>query len=255
MSGPVASQSPTGLPRQSDIPDSTAFLARDLSDGTTWVLDGSELDQRHSPFSTFKIPNLLIALQTGVEASLDATREWQPDRRPPVVWWPDSWRREHTLRSAFQNSVVWYFRDIALEVGSAHYQQVLRDWSYGNMVAPEGSDNFWVTGELQISVAEQVRFLSNLWQGRLSVSNAELAALSEAARSDERGTTVLHGKTGGGYGTRGAEGWYVGYLTRPDRAPVVFALHLNGSNWNSIRDVRKPLAERLLTDAGVWPVA
>ncbi len=251
----VSAQVVNSLPRAADVPDSASFLAVDLSNGAQWVLDGSDIDARHTPFSTFKIPNLLIALETGVESSLDAHRDWDSDRRPPALWWPDVWERDHTLRTAFQESVVWYFRDIALAVGTERYRDFLSAWNYGNANVPDGSDDFWVTGALTISVTEQVQFLSNLLRGNLGLSDAARIALVEAAWAEERGNVTLHGKTGGGYSDGWAKGWYVGFLTRTDAAPVVFALHLRGATWASIRDVRRPLAERLLQEAGFWPEA
>ncbi|MEX3014158.1 penicillin-binding transpeptidase domain-containing protein [Gymnodinialimonas hymeniacidonis] len=230
-------------------------MATDLATGQNWVLEDSDIDTRRAPYSTFKIPNLLIALETGVEASLDSTRAWDQSRRPALRWWPDTWQRDHSLRTAFRDSVVWYFRDIALEVGDATYRNLLSDWSYGNANVPDGSDDFWLTGALQISVAEQVGFLSALLRGDLGLSDAARIALVEAARTEQRGDVTLHGKTGGGFGYEGggAEGWYVGFLTRTDAAPLAFALYLNGATWVSIRDARRVLSERLLQEAGFWP--
>ncbi len=257
MALPAAAQTTTTLPRSPDLPESVAFLAVDLSNGRDWILEGSDLDTRRRPYSTFKIPNLLIALETGVEASLDATREWDPSRRPALRWWPEEWQRDHSLRSAFRASAVWYFRDIALEVGDETYRSLLADWSYGNATLPNGSDDFWLSGALQISVREQVTFLTEMLQGSLGISDAARGALMEAARAEQRGDITLHGKTGGGFGYLGggAEGWYVGFVTRADTAPVVFALYLNGPTWISIRDARLALSERFLQEIGVWPVA
>lgn len=68
---------------------SVSFLARDLATGAEYVLEGSDLETRHVPWSTFKIPNLVLALETGVAPSLEAWRTWDAGRRPAADHWPD----------------------------------------------------------------------------------------------------------------------------------------------------------------------
>jgi beta-lactamase class D len=122
------------------------------------VLDGSDLESRHAPWSTFKIPNLIIALESGFTADLDTMHPWDQRARPPRSWWPEAWRQDQSLRTAFQRSAVWYFQDVAQHVGAPAYRDQLTAWDYGNANAPDGSDSFWLAGELEISVAEQVSF-------------------------------------------------------------------------------------------------
>ena len=79
------------------------------------------------PASTFKIPNTLIALETGVAA----------DERHPWGWdgtrhWVENWNRDQTLESAYKVSAVWVYQDIARKVGAERMQQLVRDFRYGN---------------------------------------------------------------------------------------------------------------------------
>lgn len=233
-----------------------SFRARDLETGEEYVLQGSDLDTRHTPFSTFKIPNLVTALETGVAPSLEAWREWSAAERPAASYWPDAWQESQDLGTAFARSSVWYFQDMALEIGGAAYRQHLSEWRYGNAAAPDGSDDFWLTGELLISVNEQVDFLQALVSGDLGVAQTSLDALDRASKEETFGSVTLHGKTGSGpdnpEDTSGPfSGWYAGYLSREEAAPVVFALHVAGPSFSSIRDFRKDFATRLLQDAGL----
>lgn len=232
-----------------------SFLARDLATDTEYVLEGSDVDSRHTPFSTFKIPNLVIALETGAAASLDDWRPWIPQERPAEAYWPQEWRQDQTLGQAFARSAVWYFRDLALEIGSAAYRQRLTDWGYGNATVPEGADDFWLDGSLTVSLREQVEFLERLLDGRLGVRPQIIAALDEASLSVSADDITVHGKTGAGpddpSNTDGAfSGWYVGYLRRADTAPVVFALHAQGPSFRSIAGFRLAFSLRLLSDVG-----
>ncbi|WP_424969387.1 penicillin-binding transpeptidase domain-containing protein [Dinoroseobacter sp. S76] len=235
-----------------------SFLARDLETQGICVLEGSDLETRHGPWSTFKIPNLLIALETGVAGGLDAERAWIPTRRPGARYWPEDWRRDQTLESAFRRSAAWYFQDIAVDVGARQYRSVLETWRYGNAAAPEGSDTFWLDRTLRISVAEQVAFLSDLLSGSLDVAPESLDALTSASL-DTRGTGLdLHGKTGSGPFVPGDfsrpfEGWYVGWVARDGRPPVPFALYARAATYGEIRDFRRQFAIRMLTECGVLP--
>lgn len=241
-----------------DAEREVTFHAVDLASGAAWVVAPERLDLRRPPFSTFKIPNLLIALDTGVAPALDHALDWDPERRPDSAFWPADWAQRQTLASAFRRSAVWYFRDLALAIGGPTYRERLTRFGYGNAAAPDGSDLFWLDGTLSISPREQTAFLAALLRGELPVSDRALAALREVARLDARGGDVLYGKTGAGP-LDGEDfdgpfrGWLVGWVERRERAPVVYALFVDGPDWASIGRFRREAAEQLLHDAGVWP--
>ena len=233
-----------------------SFLARDLGTNTDYVLEGSNLHSRHTPLSTFKIANLVIALETGAAASLEDWRPWMSQERPAESHWPEAWRQGQTLEQAFRRSAVWYFRDLARTIGSDAYRAKLSRWGYGNATVPAGSDDFWLDDTLRISVGEQVDFLARLVGGRLDVRPQNIAALDRASLSGTAGKVAIHGKTGAGPDDRsnadGAfSGWYVGYLRREGGKPVVFALHAKGPSFRAIAEFRRAFVLRLLTDIGL----
>ena len=235
-----------------------SFRALDLATGDRCDLEGSDVNSRHAPWSTFKIPNLLIALETGVAGDLTAARRWDPERRPAASFWPEAWRRDHTLDSAFRASAVWYFRDLALDVGAPAYRDSLTGWRYGNAAVPDGADDFWLGGPLRISVSEQVDFLAALLGGRLDVSDEALSDLSAASAEWCHRDLSLHGKTGAGTlvpgdFSAGFEGWYVGWVARQADAPAVFALYLQTPDFDTLRTARKATAIDLLKACGILP--
>lgn len=242
-----------------------SFVAHDLELGTYYVLEGSDLDERHAPWSTFKIPNFLIALEIGVISDMDTVTAWDPSRRPAQNWWPDSWRQDQSLRTAFQRSAVWFFRDIAQELETQTYRDILADWNYGTNDIAEGSDNFWLNKGLEISANEQIAFLEQLHRQELyldgqRVSAVTLEALYEASLARQINETGLHGKTGGGTVIPGDfsgpfDGWYIGFVQRQDALPVVFALYTQGPDFRSIRTFRQDFATQLLIEAELLPAA
>jgi beta-lactamase class D len=201
---------------------------------------------------------MLIALETGVAMSPEAWRTWDPAKRPATSFWPDSWKQGQTLKSAFQRSAVWYFQDLARDIGSQKYRTYLAAWNYGNASVPEGSDDFWLGQPLTISVREQVGFLEGLLMRRFHVAPKSLAALHAASQSGDFKGMSLHGKTGAGpndpANLDGAfSGWYAGYLMRNQRAPIVFALFVEAPSFGALRDFRRAFSLRLLDSAGLIP--
>lgn len=239
-------------------PRAVSFVAHDLETGRWTMLEGSQPDTRYTPWSTFKIPNSLIALETGVVGSVDVQRTWDPTRRPAEDYWPEDWKKAQSLRSAFAVSAVWYYRDLALEIGTARYRAWLGRWRYGNLAVAEGSDEFWLDRTLAISPREQVVFLEQLAEGDLGLSPATTEAFLEISELHTLDGVSLHGKTGSGPIAPGDfdgafEGWFVGLVLRRDAAPVAFALHATAPSFGELRTFRRAMAERLLGEMGVLP--
>ena len=234
------------------------FYAIELGNDTHSAWAPERADERYRPYSTFKIPNLLIALDTGTAASVDAVRRWDSARRPPAGFWPDGWRGDQTLADAFRRSTVWYFQDLALEIGGARYREMLQAFGYGNAMAPDASDVFWLSGPLEISVREQALFLRRLLSGELPLRAESVASLQEVSLLEVSNGCRLHGKTGSGPAAEDNmngpfEGWLVGWVDCAETAPVVFALFLRGPSYASIARFRREMSRSFLRHIGAWP--
>ena len=234
---------------------SVAFFAQDLGTGACYQLNPLGVDQRHAPWSSFKIPNLIIAMETGVAPSLGFKIAWDPKRRPRQTYWPADWAQDQTLETAFRRSAAWYYQELALRIGGPRYRQWLSRFAYGNALVADGDDAFWLGGSLRISPREQARFLARLLTGELGVSARSRAALEVVSLIDSRPGADLFGKTGSGPLLAGKfegpfEGWLVGYLRRQGRQPIVYAL---GPDYASIKQFRQQISEALLQEMGVWP--
>lgn len=235
----------------------TVIYVEDLETGLVYSLQGRRIDERHPPFSTFKIPNFLIALETGAVADVDEVIPYSAERRPAQAWWPSDWPQDQTLVSAFRRSAAWAFQDIALRVGSRKYEGYLKHFAYGNE-AHEG-DAFWLDGSLQISPKEQVDFLRKLLTKQFEIAPTNLEALRRAAFQKKLYGFRYYGKTGAGPVKDGDwngpfEGWFVGWLERPEAPPVVFALWTRGPSFESIKDYRSQACQDFLEQLGFLPL-
>lgn len=193
--------------------------------------------ERFTPCSTFKIANSLIALQTGVASGPEFSLKWDGVIRPIAPW-----NRDHNMRSAFSNSVVWYYQEIARRIGPERMADYVRRLDYGNGDTSGGITNFWLESTLLISADEQVAFVRRLWTDSLPVSKDTqriTRELMELSRGD--GGRVLCGKTGTA-GDAKADiarlGWFVGCVTKGERR-VFFATRITGGRDASGRLARK----------------
>ena len=164
-----------------------------------------------------------------------------------------SWNGDHTLATAFENSVVWAYQEIARRIGEDRMRDYVGRAGYGNADIGGGIDRFWLTGDLRISPMEQVVFLEQLHERRLPFSGRTMD-LVEGIMVEERGPGyVLRAKTGLANGTPADIGWYVGYVVREDAGgerPYYFALQMDVERSEQIR-ARRSIARAILKDLGL----
>jgi beta-lactamase class D len=209
--------------------------------------------ERFSPFSTFKIPNSLIGLETGVIPDAEFRIKWDAkkypahdqDTLPFNTWWQDQ-----TLRTAIKRSVVWYYRELATAVGKPRMKQYVRRLRYGNGDVSGPINNFWLNDSLKISADEQVEFLKRLYKEELPVSPRSMKIVKEIITLEETPDYRLSGKTGGGpLGENRFLGWFVGYVETKDDT-YFFATQIEGPTYASVRDERIAVTKRILAGLG-----
>jgi len=212
------------------------------------VVNAARAYERFIPASTFKIPNTLIALDTGEAIDDRHPYAWDGQRR-----WLDDWNRDQTLTSAFRVSAVWVYQDIARHVGAARMQRYLQAMRYGNARIGPRLDSFWLDGDLRISAVEQVEFLRRLNEGRLPLAarTLELGKRVMLREQAKDGAWRLYAKTGWANDVKkAAVGWYVGWLERADGTACSFALNLEMRR-DALAPQREAIARAMLRELGL----
>lgn len=233
VSGAFAAAKPVTLAPRLSRPIAAAgqigVLVFELESGEIGVSDAARAEQGFLPASTFKIPNTLIALETGVADSLDApVFHWDGKERgfsgKPVA----AWNRDQALRDAFRNSAVWVYQDVARHIGPERMQQFVDRLQYGNRdIAGAAIDRFWLAGNLRISALEQIRFLDALRAKRLAVSERAQTLVHEVMEIERTAKYVLCGKTG--WADQIELGWFVGWIESV-KGSRLFALNIDMTN-------------------------
>jgi beta-lactamase class D len=198
------------------------------------------------PASTFKVPNSLIALETGVVADPDKdVFKWDG-----VVRSIEAWNRDHTMRSAIAASAVPVYQEIARRIGAERMQKYLDLFEYGNRDIGGGIDQFWLTGNLRIDPVQQVDFLDRLRRGALPVSRRSQDLVRDILPVTKSGDSIIRAKSG----LLGAEigkpslGWMVGWVEKGS-AQTVFALNIDCLEPRHIAD-RMKISQQCLADIG-----
>lgn len=222
------------------------FVLYDLKRDVYQACNISRAEQRFSPASTFKIPNSLIALQTGVVKNERQVFKWDGVQRAN-----EDWNRDHDLRSAFRYSVVPVYQQIARKIGAARMRRYVHLFAYGNEDTASGIDRFWLDGALKISALEQVRFLRRLYRNQLPVSAQASRIVKSIMVVEKDRTYVLRAKTGWAEGNPQI-GWWVGWIERGSDV-YFFALNLDISAPEQHIQEREQIARRILIDEGVLP--
>lgn len=222
------------------------FVGYKTDDYLVIASDNDRSGEAKLPASTFKIPNSVIALETGVVGDPDKdVFQWDGVARSI-----EAWNRDHTLRSAIAASAVPVYQEIARRIGTERMQKYVDLFEYGNRDIGGGIDQFWLTGNLRIDPIQQVDFVDRLRRGALPVSKRSQEMVRDILPVTKSGDSIIRAKTG----LLGAElgkpslGWLVGWAEKGDEQ-TVFALNLDVREPRHIAD-RIKLAQQCLADIG-----
>jgi beta-lactamase class D len=209
---------------------------------------------RRLPASTFKIPNTLIAIETGVASGPGFELKWIPERDPRQEWWPVAWAGDHDLGSALKHSVVWFYKELARRIGAGRMQDFLDRFGYGNRDISGGIDRFWLDGGLRISPDEQVAFLRRFYSGQLGLSTRTTTLVKSMLVLEEDKDYRLSGKTGWVMPDDKSSpqtGWLVGYVERNGKVWFFATCLQMRSSAEAAK--RVPMTRAILREFGLLP--
>jgi beta-lactamase class D len=119
-----------------------SILVFDSGKNEYWSNDFNRARDGFIPASTFKIPNSLIAIETGYLEGESHVFKWDGQKRALP-----NWEQDLTLRQAFQLSCVPCYQQVAREIGPESMRRYLDSFNYGNIVFDSTQiDSFWLRG-------------------------------------------------------------------------------------------------------------
>ena len=222
-----------------------SFMVYDMYSGKYYYYDSARCFTRFTPASTFKIPNSIIGLESGVIADENYIIKWDSTKSRETC------DRDLTLKDAIKFSCVWYYRELARRVGAEKMQAMLNSFDYGNKDISSGVDKFWLEGSLKISQAEQIEFLKKLYNYELPVSKRSIDILKNIIVLDSTESYIMRGKTGWGFEDKKDIGWLVGWIEKSDNT-YFYAINIETDKDNPrFAESRKAITEKIFRDFGV----
>jgi beta-lactamase class D len=222
------------------------FVGYKVDDYLIIASDKDRSGEAKLPASTFKVPNSLIALETGVVEDPDKDIfKWDGVKRDI-----EAWNRDHTMRSAIAASAVPVYQEIARQIGQERMQKYVDLLEYGNRNIGGGIDQFWLTGDMRIDPVQQIDFLDRLRRGVLPISKRSQDLVRDILPVTKVGDATIRAKSGllGAESGKPSLGWMVGWVEKGD-TPTVFALNMDCLEPRHIAD-RMTLSQACLRDIG-----
>ncbi len=198
-----------------------AVLIYDVTNKTYYSNDFSWAKNGIIPASTFKIPNSIIALETGVIKNESDVFKWNGEKR-----WNKKWEKDLTFKEAFQVSCVPCYQEVARKIGVERMKNYLNKLNYKEMVFDSTTiDNFWLDGESKISQIQQIQFLKRFYFSELPISKRTETIVKSIMLMEKTDEYTLSGKTGLSVKNELYNGWFVGYFEAKNKV-YFFATNL-----------------------------
>src|SRR4030095_6351654 len=240
----VSAQSVTDFFTEYDVKGS--FILYDLSKNSYFYYDSARCYEQFIPASTFKIPNSIIGLETGVIADENFVIPWDS-----VVRQVEAWNHDMDLQTAIKVSCVPYYQELARRVGEVRMKEFVNKFDYGNKNITGGIDKFWLTGALRISQAEQISFLQRLYNEELPVSKRSMEITKKVILLEDTLDYKLRAKTGWGDMGSLSIGWFVGWIEKGNNV-YFFATNIKSPDpKESFPAARKEITKKILKELGV----
>ena len=222
-----------------------SFMVYDMYGDKYYYYDSARCFTRFTPASTFKIPNSIIGLETGILTDENFVIPWDGTKSRETC------DKDLSLKDAIKFSCVWYYKELARRIGEDKMQEMLNAFNYGNKDISSGLDKFWLEGSMKISQSEQIEFLKKLYKYELPVSKRSVDILKNIIVLDSTADHIMRGKTGWGFEDNTNIGWLVGWIEKSENV-YFYAINVETDKDNPrFAESRRAITEKIFRDFGV----
>lgn len=183
------------------------IIVSSLAHDQNYIYNAPRANERYLPASTFKILNTLIALEEKAVADENEIIPWDGADKGLMEW-----NRDQSIKTAFPNSCVWFYQELAKRIGHDKYKDYFKKVNYGNQLTGKKLDTFWLNGDLRISAWEQVAFLKKVYKREFGFAPKHYDLLQRVMVVEKQPDYTIYAKTGWAARVTPQVGWYVGYV-------------------------------------------
>lgn len=178
-----------------------------------WIVsDTTGISMESLPASTFKIINLLIALETKTIKDENEIVKWVGSTDTSKYGYRPEIYHDMSVKEAFEVSAGWVFVELAKKIGKDNYKKYLTLCMYGNNNLTQADADFWNFGEFAISPINQVEFIIKLYKESLPFSKRNVEIVKNVMINEQTDNYTLRAKTGWTRDKDINTGWWVGYV-------------------------------------------
>ena len=190
-----------------------AILVYDFQKEIYYSNDFEWANKGKLPASTFKVPNSIIALETGVVEDAQTLFKWDGQKRAIK-----NWEQDLIFRDAFHFSCVPCYQDVARRIGGKRMKEYLKKLNYDGMTVDSNNiDMFWLEGESRITQFQQIDFLQRFYEAKLPISERTFDMMRKMMVMEEKDNYKLSGKTGWSISGGNDNGWFIGFVETGDK--------------------------------------
>ena len=205
------------------------------------------------PASTFKIINLLIALETNTIKDENEIVKWVGSTDTVKYGYRPEIYHDMSVKEAFELSAGWVFVELAKKMGKDTYKKYLTESKYGNNNLTQTEADFWNFGDFAISPKNQVEFLKSLYEEKLPFSKRNIDIVKNVMITEQNEDYITRGKTGWTRENNINTGWWTGYIETKN-GTYIFATRLlqdRKMNRPDFGSCRKEITKKVFKDLGI----
>ena len=222
------------------------FVLYDSKNNYWKIYNMDNASLRISPDSTYKIYDALLGLEENIITSSNSFIKWDNTTYPF-----ESWNKNHSLSSAMEFSVNWYFQTLDKHMEKNKISNYLRQIQYGNQNITGSLTSYWLESSLKISPIEQVELLYKLQTNKLNFSSKNINAVKSSICLSSSNKGILYGKTGTGrVNHQDINGWFVGFI-ESSNTNYFFATNIQ-ANTDSTGSHAAKITLSILSNLGIW---
>lgn len=219
-----------------------------------WIVsDTVGLEAETLPASTFKILNLLIALETHTIQDENQIVQWVGSTDTVKYGYRPEIYHDMSVKEAFELSAGWVFVELAKKIGKDTYRKYLEECQYGNNDFSQTDTDFWNFGNFAISPRNQVEFLKSLYEEKLPFSKRNMVIVKSVMITEQNEAYTIRAKTGWTRENNINTGWWTGYI-ETGHGTYIFATRLlqdRKMNRSDFGPCRKEITKSVLKDLGI----
>lgn len=191
-----------------------------------WIVsDTVGLEIETLPASTFKIINLLIALETNTIKDENEIIKWVGSTDTVKYGYRPEIYHDMPVKEAFELSAGWVFVELAKKIGKDTYRKHLAESKYGNNNLSQTEADFWNFGDFAISPKNQVEFVKSFYEEKLPFSKRNIDIVKNVMITEQNEEYTIRAKTGWTRENNINTGWWTGYIETKN-GTYIFATRL-----------------------------